>query len=286
MRSLSSKVKSVFKRLDIISQALRRLRSSGNSILQAKAEPSVLTNDGDSDWLELDSVFTSRLTSTISVLYKHFDAFYSIAGDFIDELTTIHNRSCNQVATFAADMRKLNSKGLRACYDFEVVKELAAPLEAVKKHQSAVKVKLERLQAPIDPDALITSRLTNVLEIYDLFVASYQQLESGNEILTRARRLTARLVPIEVQKTSEFTLKLLFDTCYNGVMILTKNWLVGIPDMHKLLNLRSQLREWGVSIFDSCPVTLDELFALDPERTNLYREMLVLDFLRILVFVD
>jgi len=283
MRSLSSTVKSVFQRLDRFSQILHRPQSTITT--KAEAEPAALANNDDRGWLAFPPAYTSHLTKTISVLYENYDAFHTTAGDFLDLLTSIHNRECNLAATFAADMRKLDSRSFRAGYDIMVLEEVTAPLEAIEEHQDAVKAKLKRLQAPIDPKALVTTRLTDVLDIYDLFVASYQQLESVNAILTRARRLTTTLVPVEVQRTSGFTLKLLFDTCYSGAMILHEGRWLGKPSTGELIDLAYRLQIWDTSIFDTYPCQLDELFALDTDSTRFYRRRLVSDFLCILIFV-
>jgi len=236
--------------------------------------------------MDFPPAFTFDLTKSISVLYEHYNTFHTIAGGFLDELTFMHNRECNLAATFAADMRKLDNRSFRAGYNFMIMEELTIPLKAITEHQNTVGAKLKRLREPLSPEPLATNRLTNVLDIYDLFVASYQQIESVNGILTRARRSSTQLVPVDVKKTSDFTLRLLFDTCYYGGMVVTEHSLWVRPDTWAVHKLTQRLRDWAASIFDPVyPLPIDELFALDPAGTDLLLHMLGSEFGRILVFV-
>ena len=241
-------------------------------------------DDEASEWVEFPANFTSHLSYTITILYKQRDTLRSFAGGFIVQLLSMLDQECNLIAASISEMRSLDNTQLRAAYDFGLMKEVTNPLDDIERCLHAIQHKIMRLQAPL-PDTLAPNRLPDVLDIYDLFVACHQDLKNVNTILTRARRLTTRLEPVTVQDTSDLTLKVLFETCYDGAMMLTENRLEEKPDGWKALNLAIRLRNWGDTIFEAKPFPLDELFALDPEGTQICRAMLVPNFLRILVYL-
>jgi len=247
-------------------------------------EPTALASDADDDWVDFPTNFTSHLSYSITILYKQRDALRSFAGGFIGQLLSMLDQECNLIAAIISEMRSLNNTQLRAAYDFNLMKEVTTPLDDIGKGLYAVQSKIMRLQAPL-PDTLAPNCLSDMLDIYDLFVGCHQHLKNVNTILTKARRIATKLEPVMVQRTSDLTLKVVFETCYDGAMMLTENRLEEKPDGWKTLHLAIRLRNWGDNIFEAKPFPLDELFALDPEGTRICREMLIPNFLRILVYL-